>query len=214
MRIAVIGSGNVGGTLGRRWATLGHTVAFGVRDASRGADAVKGGDALPEGATVTTVAEAIGNADVLLLATPWNAAADALRDAAAARSGLEGVVVIDATNPLGPQFRLDVGADGASGAERLQALVPRARVVKAFNSTGYNNMADPMYGGSPSAMFYAGDDAGARATVHTLVAQLGFEAIDAGALRRSRELESLAALWIGLAFGGMGRDFAFSVVRR
>lgn len=210
MRIAVLGSGNVGGTLGRRWAAAGHSVTFGVRDATKGDGAVKGGGAFPAGARVATLQDAVRDAEVLLLATPWGAVPDALR----AAGTLDGVVLIDATNPLGAGFRLELGPNGESGAERIQALVPAARVVKAFNSTGFSNMADPLYDGAATAMFYAGEDASAKAAVRTLIADLGFEPIDAGALLRSRELESLASLWIGLAFGGMGRDFAFRVVRR
>lgn len=210
MRIAIVGSGNVGGTLGRRWAEAGHTVTFGVRDPGRGDAAVKGGAALPAQARVASIEDAVREADVVLLATPWAVAVPT----AAALPLAAGTILIDATNPLGPQFRLDLGTDGASGAERIQAAAPQARVVKAFNSTGYANMADPVYDGAPSVMFHAGDDADAKAAVRALVEVLGFESIDAGALRRSRELEHLASLWIGLAFGGMGRDFAFRVVRR
>jgi predicted dinucleotide-binding enzyme len=186
-------------------------VAFGVRDEAKGDAAVKGGDALPAGARVTSIVDAMQDAQVLLLATPWAVAADALRNAAPPA----GMIVIDATNPIGAGFTLDEGTDRASGGERLQAVVPAARVVKAFNTTGFNNMANPAYDGEATVMFYAGDDAEAKRTVHTLVEAIGFEAIDAGALIRSRELEHLALLWIGLAFGGgIGRDFAFKVVRR
>ncbi len=210
MRIGILGSGNVGGTLGRKWASAGHDVSFGLRDVSKGAAAVKGGDALPARARVTTVRDAVRGADVLVLATPWAAVAAALRDADVP----DGLIVIDATNPIGPGFKLDEGENSASGAERIQAMVPKARVVKAFNTTGFNNMAEPEYDGARTVMFYAGDDASAKQSVHTLIDAIGFEPIDAGALMRSRELEHLAMLWIGLAFGGMGRDFAFRVVRR
>jgi predicted dinucleotide-binding enzyme len=210
MRIAILGSGNVGGTLGRKWANVGHEVAFGVRDVMKGAAAVKGGDALPPGARVTSVRDAVQGAEVLVLATPWAAVAAALREAAVP----DGMIVIDATNPIAPGFTLDEGANSASGAERIQAMVPTARVVKAFNTTGFANMAEPVYDGAKSVMFYAGNDVPAKQVVHTLVDAIGFEAIDAGALVRSRELEHLALLWIGLAFGGMGRDFAFRLVRR
>ena len=211
MRIAVIGAGNVGGTLGRRWAQRGHAVAFGVRDPSRGADAVKGGDALPAGASVVTPEEAARGADAVVLATPWDAVPDALRELGPA---LDGAVLVDATNPLGPGLTLDVGPAGESGAERVQALAPRARVVKAFNTTGFNNMADPVYGGEPTVMFYAGDDAEAKSAARALVAALGFDAVDVGPLARARELERLAVLWISLAFGGLGRDIAFKLARR
>lgn len=210
MRIAVIGAGNVGGTLGRRWAELGHEVAFGVRRPAEGAAAVKGGDALPRGARVTTPAEAVQGAEVVLLATPWGA----VRDALAELGPLDSVVLLDATNPLGAGMKLDAGPNGESGAERVQALAPRARVVKIFNTTGAENMQAPRYDGQPTAMFLAGDDADARRVAGELATALGFEAIDAGKLVRARELEHLAVLWISLAMGGMGRGIALRVVRR
>jgi len=87
-------------------------------------------------------------------------------------------------------------------------------VVKAFNTTGYENMHDPVYDGVPSVMFYAGDDAGAKRQTAQLATDLGFDAVDAGALIRARELEHLAILWISMAIGGMGRDIAFRLMRR
>src|SRR5919107_1789439 len=105
MRIAILGAGNVGGTLGRRWAELGHNVRFGVRDASRGASAVKGGGALPGSASVAPTADAVRSAEVVVLATPWDAVRDSLRDA----GQLDGVVVLDATNPLKAGMQFDFG---------------------------------------------------------------------------------------------------------
>lgn len=156
-------------------------------------------------------------ADVVLLATPWNAVAQALGDVGP--MALQGVALLDATNPIAPGLRVDTGPDGASGAERVQAMAPSAHVVKIFNTTGYENMRDPAYGGARGAMFYAGDHAGAKAIARELANSLGFDPVDAGPLSRSRELEHLAVLWISLAFGGagvlgMGRDFAFGLLRR
>jgi 8-hydroxy-5-deazaflavin:NADPH oxidoreductase len=205
MRIAVIGAGNVGGTLGRRWAEGGHDITFGVRHGS----GAKGGE-LPAGTRTASVADAVRDAEVVVLATPWDAVADALRSA----GPLGGKVLLDATNPLASGLRLDVGPGGESGAERVQALAPRARVVKVFNTTGFNNMANPVYGGEPTVMFYAGDDAAAKSTARELAAVLGFEPVDAGPLVRARELEHLAMLWISLAVGGLGREIAFRLVRR
>jgi predicted dinucleotide-binding enzyme len=214
MRITVIGAGNVGGTLGRRWAELGHDVTFGLRDPKAGAAGVKGGGALPPRARVAAIPEAVAGAEAILLATPWEATLDAVR----ALGPLDGVVVMDATNPLGAGLALQAGPHGESGGEQVQALVPKARVVKAFSTTGYNNMADPRYDGAPTVMFYAGDDAAAKRAVHELATILGFDAVDAGPLKRSRELEHLAALWIALAMGigvkAMGREIAFRLVRR
>ena len=219
MRIGILGAGNVGGTLGRRWADVGHDVVFGVRRPEAGAAAVKGGQGLPPRARVATPADAVRGADAVVLATPWGAVQDVLREARADTGALDGLILLDTTNPIKAGFALDLGPDGESGAERVQALVPNARVVKAFNTTGFNNMLDPVYDGAPTAMFYAGDDAGAKRIAHELVSALGFDPVDAGALIRARELEHLASLWIGLAYGASGapargRDFAFRLVRR
>jgi hypothetical protein len=204
MRIAVIGAGNVGGTLGRRWASLGHQVTFGVREGGE----VKGG--APPGTRVASVADACAEAEVIELCTPWGAAADAIRS----MGSITGKVLFDSTNPIAPGFRADMGPAGESGAERLAPLAAGARVVKVFNTTGFQNMADPLYGGAASVMFYAGDDAAAKRMAHELATGLGFDAVDAGPLSRARELEHLALLWISLSVGGHGRDIAFRLVRR
>lgn len=205
MRIGIIGAGHVGGTLGRRWAAAGHEVVFGLRE-GRGA---KEGE-LPAGTRAASVSEAVQGADVVVLATPWGA----VRDAIAGAGALDGTIVVDATNPLGPGLSLDHGPRGESGAEQIAAMAPRARVVKAFNTTGFNNMADPLYGGEPTVMFYAGDDAEAKRVVRSLVEALGFDAVDVGGLARSRSLEHIAVVWIALATGGMGREIAFKLARR
>ena len=219
MRIAILGAGNVGGTLGRRWADAGHDVKFGVRRTDAGAAAVKGGQGLPSRASVVAPAEAVRDANVVILATPWGAVGDALREAGADAGALDGRPLLDATNPLKAGFALDVGAGGESGAERVQALVPNAHVVKAFNTTGAENMRDPIYGGAATVMLYAGNDIGAKRVAHGLASTLGFDPVDAGVLSRARELEHLAALWIALANGAtgapaLGRQFAFRLVRR
>ena len=111
-------------------------------------------------------------------------------------------------------LELTFGYD-TSGAEQIAALVPGAHVVKAFNQTGYANMAQPAYGNQRSLMFVCGDDAASRAKVCELSEAVGFETIDAGALRVARLLEPLAMLWIHLAFTTeLKRDFAFALLRR
>lgn len=208
MRIAVIGAGSVGGTLGRRWAQAGYDVVFGVREDGD----VKGG--LPDGARALPVQQAARGAEVVVLAVPFAAVPDALASAAP----LDGTIMIDATNPVGrdPSGRLVVDASHGhpSGGERVAALAPGARVVKTLNTVGYNIMAAPELNGARAVMPIAGDDAGANATARELVAALGFEPLDAGPLLRARELEHWAILWISLASGGMGREFAFALHRR
>jgi NADPH-dependent F420 reductase len=215
MRIAVIGAGNVGGTLGRRWAKTGHDVVFGIRNPERGASAVKGGGAFPAKASVASPADAAKGADVIVIATPWSAVPDAIEEI----GPLDGRVVLDTTNPLTPQMALDVGPNGESAGERVQAMAKGAKVVKIFNSTGADNMQNPKFDGVSTVMFYAGDDPKAKSLARQLATDVGFEAIDAGGLAAARELEHLAMLWISLAYGvggaeTLGRGFAFRIARR
>ena len=210
MKIGIIGSGNVGGTLGRRWAQGGHSVLFSSRDpgsdkirkivAESGANAKAG-----------TVQDAVQSSDILLLATPWPATKQAVADA----GSLAGKIVIDATNPfLRDLSGLEVGVS-SSGGELVAQWAEGAKVVKAFNSIGANIMADPNLGGQSALLLYCGDDAGAKAAVRDLATELGFDARDAGPLRQSRVLEPLALLWVSLAYAqGYGREFAFQIIKR
>jgi NADPH-dependent F420 reductase len=209
MRIAIIGAGNVGGTLGKRWAAAGHDILFGVRDP--GSEKYRSLVAqIGARAKLLRNAEAVAAAEVVLLATPWNATQAAL----AACGALADRILIDATNPLGPDLGLTLGyAD--SGGEQVARWAAGAKVVKAFNTTGFNVMQDPVMEGRHAVMFAAGDDAAAKAVVLELARTIGFEAIDAGGLRMARVLEPLAMLWIHLAYRqGLTRDYAFDLIRR
>ena len=210
MRIAVIGMGSVGATLGRRWAELGHTVTFGARNPQdREAKALVA--RMGHGASLASVPEASSGAEVVVLATPWTANADAIASA----GDLTSKIVIDVTNPLKPDLSgLAVPSD-SSGAEMVARLAPRARVYKALNQTGYENMADPVFPAGRAVMFVAGDDAAGKSVVLKLVSELGFEAVDAGDLGVARLLESLAMLWIHLMVRRkLGRKFAFALLRQ
>jgi len=209
MRIAVIGTGSVGGTLGRRWAELGHSVRFGVRDtagaAANGLVAQIKGDVRLAG-----VRAAATDAEIVVLATPYDANASAI----AAAGDLTGKIVIDVTNPIGTDLSLAVGFN-TSGAEEVAKLAPRARVYKAMNQAGFEVMADSSFAAGKPVMFVAGDEAAGKKIVLDLVTALGFEAIDAGELAVARLIEPYAVLWIHLmARRKMGRRFAFGLLRR
>jgi NADPH-dependent F420 reductase len=208
MQIAILGTGNVGGTLGKRLAALGNTIHFGSRDpASAKAQAAA---AEANGARVSTFSEAVADSDLVILAAPWTAACEL----AASLGDLRGQVLIDCTNPLNASFTgLDLGFD-VSAAERIQAAAPTARVVKAFNTASAATMADPLYGGVPATMFYCGDDDEARREVGQLLQTLGFEAVDGGPLRNARYLEPMAMFYIHLAMNGWGGNCAFKMLRR
>lgn len=203
MNITIIGAGNVGGALGGSWARAGHAITYGVRDPqadkTRVLLAATGG-----GARAVTVGEAARKADVVVVATPW----DATQAALATAGDLQGKVLVDCTNPLkftpGVGLELSIGFSD-SGGETVARWAPSARVVKAFNAYGWENFADARYptaAGLRPVMFVAGDDEPAKATVTRLAEEIGFEGFDAGALRAARELEPLALLWIRRALGG------------
>ena len=141
----------------------------------------------------------------------------AVRDVIAAAGGFAGKVLIDATNPLGMGSRglgLTIGFS-TSGAETIAAMAPDAKLFKAFNQTGFENMADATAYATRPVMFVAGDDAAAKPLVMGLATDAGFEAVDAGDLAESRLLEAYAMLWIELARKrGLGSDFTFTLQRR
>ncbi len=210
-KIAVFGTGSVGGALGRGWAKAGHELFFVSRGGSEKSKDRFAALISETGGRSGSAAEAAAFADVVVLAVPWDATEAALRSA----GDLSGKIVLDATNPLLPNLTgLDVPSAG-SGGQQVAAWVPGAKVVKIFNSTGANNMEKPAYPDGAATMLYAGDDAEAKSVAHALAADLGFEPQDFGPLSASSLLEAQALLWITLAYPrGLGREFAFRLMRR
>ena len=214
MKIGVIGSGNVGGTLGKRWARAGHEVAFGARNPAEPRVVALVKESGPS-ARAVSVLEAAREAAVVVLTVPW----DNAREALAAAGDLEGRILIDATNPVpltpeGLRQGLVIGHT-TSGGEQVARWAEGARVVKAFNTTGWQNMADPRYGSEGLSMLLCGDDAESKKVVADLARQLGFEPVDVGPLRSARYLEAVAMLWIDMAvLQGFGTNFGFRVARR
>jgi 8-hydroxy-5-deazaflavin:NADPH oxidoreductase len=209
MNIGIIGSGNVGGALGTRWAQKDHQVTFGSRTPDD-VDMQKLLDRAGKNARAARLAEAAATNDVLLFSMPWPVAKDVL----SSLGNLAGKVLIDATNPLRRDISgLTVGTD-TSAAEQVADWANGARVVKCFNTVGSSVMENDTFAGGKPVMFYCGDDAAAKKTVHQLADDIGFDAQDAGPLAQARLLEPFAMLWISLAIKGWGRDFAFQVLRR
>ena len=216
MKIAIIGAGNVGGALGKAWAKAGHYIIFGVRNPGQG----KTQPPLAEigaGATAVTVPDAARSADIIVLATPWPAVADAIT----AMGDLRGKVLVDCTNPLSlngdGSLSLSVGST-TSGAEEIEKLATGAQVVKAFNTYGWENFANSAYpnaAGLKPVMFYCGDHDGAKATTAKLASDLGFDPVDTGGLGMARSLEPLALLWIRLSIReGRNPNFTWARLTR
>lgn len=205
MKVAVIGAGRVGSTLGRAFAAAGHEVIYGVRESGTPRDALE-----HERARVTDVESAVAASDVVLLATPWAATQAALESV----SDFGQRPLLDATNPLGAGLSMTHGHND-SGGEQVQRWAPTARVAKVFNTTGMENMAQPRFGEAKTVMPVAVDDERARQAALSLAADIGFDAIDAGPLRNAGLLESMGRLWIELALvRGHGRSIAFGLLRR
>ncbi|GIJ73168.1 NADPH-dependent F420 reductase [Virgisporangium ochraceum] len=175
--VSIIGTGNMGSALAGLVTKGGHTVeSFNSSDADK---------------PVT--------GEVVVLAVPYPAVAEVL----AQRGGqLAGKVVVDITNPLNFETFDDlvVPAD-SSAAAGIAAALPTAKVVKAFNINFAATLSSADIGGQTTTVLIAGDDADAKALLADIVTAGGLRAIDAGALKRARELESLALLQIGLAAG-------------
>src|SRR5262245_16470370 len=208
MKIAIIGAGNGGRTLGTAWAKRGHAVMFGVRDP--GEPKIR---ALVEGcgAGAVRIADAVAGTEVVIFAVPWSATGDAI----AAAGDLHGKILVDATNPLtADNSALAIGHE-TSGGEQLARRAPGALVVKCFNTIGSMHMADPTFAGRRASMFLCGDDRAAKATVAELARELGFDPVDVGPLKQARLLEPLAMLWISMALAhGFGPDFAITLLRK
>ena len=208
MPIAILGAGNVGIALARAWITRGESVVFGVPNPDKYRDTVA---TLGPSATIVSTASAIDAAEVVVLATPYAAALEVARSI----TDWRGRVLIDATNPPAPGLAgLSVGTT-MSGAEQIAAAAHGARVVKAFNTTGAENMADSRYPGGAVFMPVCGDDADARSRVIALATLIGFDAVDCGDLSAARYLEPFAMTWIHVAIKlGHGCSFAFARLRR
>lgn len=185
MKIAIIGNGNVGSGLANVLSKTQHQVGtFGRAD---------------------DVANAVNEADIVILATPYGAAAEIVEQA-----DFTGKIVIDVSNPVTEDFSaLQLGTT-TSAAEAVAALVPGASVVKAFNTIFAQHYAgDLKLDGQPLQTFVAADDETARDTVKTLAAEAGFEPVDAGPLSTARQLEPLG--FLNIQFGyvlGKGTEIA------
>ena len=207
MRIAIIGAGNVGSALGRGWLRAGEDVIFGVPD-----PADPKHNSLPH-ERLNTPAEAAGNAETIVLATPWQATETAVKSL----GNLSGKIVIDCTNPLGvgPNGLELVLGHNTSGGEQVAAWAPGASVFKTLNQIGAENMDQAHLYPIRPVMFVASDDEARKPAVMSLIAKLGFEAVDAGPLRIARLLEPYGMLWIDQALNrGRRRSFAFALIDR
>ena len=201
LRVAVLGAGNIGGTLGRKWVAAGRQVAFGVSDpGSPRAEALRG--EVGENATIIGVEQALDGAEVVVLAIPGRAVDELIQT----QSGrLAGKTIIDATNRMGGGPMNSVAA--------LSAAAPSAHVYRAFNSLGWENFAEPVFGGVQADLFYAGPDDAARETVEQLIGDIGLRPVYVGGTDQVGIVDAVTSLWFALALGQKkGRRLAFKML--
>lgn len=203
MNIAIIGTGNVGGALATNWSKKGHTISLGVKDIND----FKGAGLLANaGIRAFAPGEAVARSEVVLIATPPTAIFDIIEQ----MGDVSGKVIIDATNTVGR------APEPYQTAFHCIADKTQAEVVKCFNTTGFENMLNPVYNGTGIDMFMAGDSVRAKEVARQLALDCGFgSCIDFGGSNKVELLEKFALSWINLAImQGYGRDIAFRLVKR
>ncbi len=191
MNIAIIGKGRVGGALGKGLGVK-HEVRFGHRDpAEPVSDAAKWGE-------------------VVILAVPHDNLDDAIKEI---KPYADGKTVIDVTNAVNDSFELSISCN-TSTAEETQKKLPKAKVVKAFNTVFAKNQSTAKVGNEKLTAFLAGDDQNAKQTVAQLTRDIGFDPIDCGPLKAARYLDAMGILIINLAFTyNMGIDIGYKLVK-
>jgi 8-hydroxy-5-deazaflavin:NADPH oxidoreductase len=193
---AVIGTGFIGGTIGRAFARAGLPTVFGSRHP---ADEDVAGDS---GARTAAIGDAIAEADTVVLALPASGVEDLLRTHADA---LAGKLIVDAAN--------NIGAPVAHHAELVAKYVPTARHARAFNTLGGENFADPVFDGVPADLFFS-STAGDRATLEELITAVGLRPMYVGENQQD-VVDTVLRLWFALAVGqGHGRNLAFRTLTR
>ncbi|HHY55925.1 MAG TPA: NAD(P)-binding domain-containing protein [Chloroflexi bacterium] len=201
MKIAVLGAKIIGGALARKWARAGHDVMFGVRNIDNPET-----QALAQelAASVATVAEAIAFGEVVVFAIPGSAMTETI---AAHGLALHGKIVIDAANRI---------SDGAmNSAADFAAHAPGAQIYRAFNSLGWENFENPIFGNLEADLFYCGPAGAGRDKVEELIRAVGLRPMCVGDLRQVGLVDAIGSLWFALAFGqDMGRHLAFKVLTR
>lgn len=205
MKIAIIGTGNVGGALATKWSAAGHTILLGVKDIEN----FKGRELLNNpGTTLHTITEAVNQAEIILIATPAPAAAEVARSL----GDTTGKIIIDAMNIV-----MGRGPEGfANTADAILANTATRDVIKCFNTTGFNNMENTVYNGIAIDAFMAGNSKEAKEKVRQLALDAGFAACyDVGGNDKFSLMEQFAFFWINLAMmQGQGREIGFKLLKR
>lgn len=198
MNIAILGTGNIGSTLGKKWAKAGHTVYFGTRNPQKSEiqSLVK---SLGANARAASHDEAIRAAEVVLFAVPGNAMDETIT---ANASALKGKIIIDAANKISSPV-IDSFAT-------FTAQVPTAKLYRAFNNYGWENFESPL---PDTDLFYCGTDGDSRKLIEQLISDVGLHPVYLGGTDQVGLVDSILKLWFALSSGQKkGRHLAFKVL--
>ncbi len=200
MKIAILGAGNICGTLGGKWVPAGHDIVFGVRDVN----SPKTNSALEQaqGAKATDITTAINESELILFSISWKTVPEIARANAAA---LHRKLLIDATNNFaGPVI---------NNLNVLREIAPEAKIYRAFNSLGWDVFANPVINNQMVDLFYIGPDGDSRSLIHTLIEQVGLNPIWVGDNDRVHLVDNMGALWVNMVWQrGWKRRSAFKAL--
>ena len=201
MKIAVLGAGNIGGTLAKKWLAAGHDVIFGVRD-SQSAKTRLALENTGGNLRAVSLQQALRFGQVILVSIPWGAVPGLLAEHAAR---LENKIVLDATNNFsGPVI---------NNLALIHEKTPSAVLYRAFNSLGWEIFANPQIGTTQVDMFYTGPDGAQRPLVDNLIAEIGVRPVWVGDNDKATVVDNLGQLWVMLVFQrGMSRRIALKLL--
>jgi 8-hydroxy-5-deazaflavin:NADPH oxidoreductase len=210
LKVGILGSGVVGQALGRGFANRGHPVMLGT--GSPGSDKLlEWVQSTGKNASTGSFAEAAAYGDILVFATLGSAVERVIE--LAGKENFSGKVLIDVNNPLdfsGKSVGLFVGINDSLG-ERIQRWLPKAKVVKCFNTVGNSQMVDPRH--KDGEMLICGDDAAAKEQVAKIVKEFGWKGvIDVGGIEGARWLEAMVPLWVRVGTKINSWDHIFAVL--
>ena len=201
MKIGVIGAGNIGGTIGAKWASRDHEVYFGVRDPQKESLMEKVGE-MTGTVQVGHSAQAIAFADVIVFAVPGASVGPIVDENL---ENLQGKIIVDASNNMRGESRHALGY--------LREQLPTANLYRAFSTLGWENLANPDFEGTRADLFYCGDET-TKSTVEELISDVGLKPVYLGGTERVGLVEGMTDMWFNLALKQqMGRRIAFKLLK-
>lgn len=202
MNIGILGSGKIGGTIGKKWAATGHEIVFGVRDPQ--AEKVQKLLSEIEGSIrVASLSDASQTSEVILFAVPGTSVPNI---ASSIGKQLNGKILIDATNQIGAQVMNNLPV--------LKEYAPDSKLFRAFNHLGWENFEDPKINGEQIDLFYCGEPGEVQTIVDDLIRDVGLNPVYIGGVDQTEVVDSLLKLWFSLVYGqGLGRRVAFKMLR-